>query len=168
MTNQPTFPAVLRRALADSAIRPYRLALRCRLSATTICKILNYQKYKRRATEAQVLRMFVGLIRDDVRRLEILDLVEVTDEMLFRKLDDLLEPKKMTCTQLALLSNVGEERLEQCRAGRQRLSEALKLRLVIEARCRPDEIDVANVLLQAAGFYIMGGGSEAEGGRQVA
>ena len=41
-----------------------------------------------------------------------------------------------------------------------------ELRFVIEARCRPDEIDVANVLLQAAGFYIMRGGSEE--GRQVA
>lgn len=166
MTRQPTFPAVLRRALADSAIRPYRLALNCRLSASTICKILNYQKYRRRATEAQVLRMFVGLVRDERRRLEILDLVEVADEMLFRKLDELLEPKKMTCTQLALLTNVGEERLLECRAGRLPLFEALKFRLVIEARCRPDEIDVANLLLQAAGFYIMRGGSEE--GRQVA
>lgn len=166
MMTEPAFPTVLRCALEESGIRAYRLALTGRLSASTICKILNYQKYKRRATEAQVLRMFVGLVRDERRRLEILDLVEVTDEMLFIRLDELLEPKKMTCTQLALLTNVGEERLEECRSGRLPLPEALKLRLVIEARCRPDEIDVANVLLQAAGFYIMRGGSEE--GRQVA
>jgi hypothetical protein len=166
MMEQPVFPSVLRCALEESGIKAYRLALNSRVSASVICKIFNYEKYKRRATEPQVLRMFVGLVRDERRRLEILDLVEVADEMLFRKIDELLEPKKMTCTQLALLTNVGEERLEECRSGRLPLPEALKLRLVIEARCRPEEIDIANVLLQAAGFYIMRGGSE--GGRLVA
>lgn len=166
MIKQTAFPTVLRRALAVSGMKQYRLALNSRVSDVTICKIFNYEKYGRRATEAQVLRMFVGLVRDECRRWEILDLVEATDAVFFRKLENLLEPKKMTCTQLALLANVGEERLEECRSGRRPLPEALKLRLLIEARCRPDEIDIANVLLQAAGFYIMRCGSE--GGRRVA
>ena len=166
MMQQPAFPTVLSRALAVSGMKPYRLALNSRVSASTICKIFHYEKYKRRATEAQVLRMFVGLVRDERRRWGILDLVEATDEVFFKKLDELLEPEKMTCTQLALLANVGEERLEECRSGRRPLPEALKLRLLIESRCTPDEIDIANVLLQAAGFYIMRGG--AERGRRVA
>lgn len=160
MNEEPVFPAVLQRALDESGMKAYRLALNSGVSASTICKIFNYEKYRRRVTEAQVLRMFVGLVLDEPRRREILDLLHVKDAVFFCKLDELLEPGRMTCAQLAILANVGAERLEAGRSGRRPLREALKLRLLIEARCKPVEIRDANVLLQASGSYILGGGSD--------
>ncbi len=160
MINEPPFPGVLRRVLVAYGIRPYRLALNSRVSNVTICKIMNYGKYRICATEAQVLRMFVGVVCDEKRRWEILDLVEQNDTVFFAKLAKIVDPKTMTCERLAILANVGEKRLQEARAGRRPLSDALKLRLVIEARCASMEIDLANVLLQAGGFYIMRGGAE--------
>lgn len=160
MKEQPVFPAVLQRALDEFGMKAYRLAENSGVSASTICKLFNYEKYRRRVTEAQVLRFFVGLVLEVPRRREILDLLHVNDAVFFIKLDELLEPKRMTCAQLAILATIGEERVGEGRSGRRPLQEALKLRLLIEARCKPVEIRTANVLLQAGNFYILGGGSE--------
>jgi hypothetical protein len=160
MKEQPVFPAVLQRALDESGMKAYGLAANSKVSASTICKIFNYEKYKRRVTEAQVLRFFVGLVLDESRRREILDLLHVKDAVFFNKLDELLESRKMTCAQLAIVASVGAERLEEGRSGRRPLQEALKLRLLIEACCKPVEIRDANVLLQAGDFRILGGGSD--------
>jgi hypothetical protein len=111
-------------------------------------------------TEAQALRFFVGLALDDLRGQEMLDLLHVKDAMFFNRLDDLLGLKKVTRAQLAIMAGVGAERLEEARSGRRPLREALKLRLLIEARCSPVEIRDANVLLQAGDFRILSGGSE--------
>jgi len=160
MNEHAVFPAVLRRALDELGLTPYRLADKSKVSASTICKIFNYQKYGRRVTEAQALRLFVGLVLDELRGREMLDLLHVEDAVFFTKLDGSLEAKKLTRDQLAITAGVGAERLEEARSGGRPLREALKLRLLIEASCSPAEIRDANLFLQAGDFRILSGGSD--------
>lgn len=153
------FPAVLRRALEERGMKPYRLAINSRVDAVTICKILNYVKYRRNANEAQVLRLFLGVICEESRRERVLDLVEQSDEDFFREMGQLADAAGMTIQGLAVRASVGEERVEQARSLTRPATDAIRLRLSVTVVCTADEIRIANVFLQAAGFYTTGGGA---------
>jgi len=153
------FPAVLRRALEERGMKPYRLALNSRVDAVTICKILKYAKYRRNANEAQVLQLFLGATCDEVRRERVLDLVEQCEADFFRETGRLADAAGMTIQDLAVRASVGEERVEQARSRTRPATDAIRLRLAVTVLCTPDEITIANVFLQAAGFYTMGGGA---------
>jgi predicted transcriptional regulator len=156
MIENASFLAVLQRALDERGMKAYRLALNSRVSAVTICKLRNYAKYRRKATEPQVLRMFVGVVvRESKRREEILDLVEEELEFL-RSIGFLTAGRGVTLDELAASANIGEERLGQALEGVRPVTEAIRLRIAIQLLCTPDEVSIANVFLQAAGFYTMG------------
>lgn len=149
------FPAVLRRALEERGMKAYRLALNSRVDAVTICKILNYAKYRRNANEAQVLRLFLGAICDERRRERVLDLAEQSDPVFFDEVTCLAFAAGISIQDLATRANVGEERVEQARCRARPATDAIRLRLAAIAICTPDEIVIVNVFLQAAGFYTM-------------
>ena len=56
---------------------------------------------------------------------------------------------------LAVLTNIGAEKLGELLNGATEPTRAERLRLLIVSRCSPRQIRLANRLLQAAGYYIV-------------